>query len=144
MEVLGTVRGITVVEDFAHHPTAVHETLRALGERFPSRRILALFEPRSLTAGRALFFDAYREALRSADRAFLAPVFHAGRLAADERLDVEGLAAALGAAGTPTLVATSFADLEALVLSAARSGDVLVTMSSGSFDGMPQRLLAGL
>ena len=144
MEVRGTARGVTVVEDFAHHPTAVRETLRALAERFPGRRLVVLFEPRSLTAGRSFFFDAYREAFQAADRVFLAPIFHAGRLAADERLDVDRLAAQLCADGTPTLRAPDLDELAATVLAEAGPGDVVVTMSSGSFEGMPGRLLARL
>lgn len=144
MDTRGTAAGVTVVEDFAHHPTAVRETLRALGERFPDRRLLVLFEPRSLTAGRSFFFDAYREAFQAADCVFLAPIFHADRLADDERLDVDRLAALLTADGTPTLLARDLAELAAQVLSVARPGDVIVTMSSGSFDGMPGRLLAAL
>jgi UDP-N-acetylmuramate: L-alanyl-gamma-D-glutamyl-meso-diaminopimelate ligase len=144
MEVRGTARGVTVVEDFAHHPTAVRETLRALAERFPGRRLLVLFEPRSLTAGRSFFFDAYREAFQAADRVFLAPIFHAGRLAEDERLDVDRLAAQLCADGTPTLLARDLDELAATVLAEAGQADVLVTMSSGSFEEMPGRLLARL
>jgi len=144
MEVRGTAGGVTVVEDFAHHPTAVRETLRALAERFPTRRLLVLFEPRSLTAGRSFFFDAYREAFRAADRVFLAPIFHAGRLAEDERLDIDRLAALLCTDGTPTLLAGDLDELAATVLAEARPGDVVVTMSSGSFEGMPGRLLARL
>jgi UDP-N-acetylmuramate: L-alanyl-gamma-D-glutamyl-meso-diaminopimelate ligase len=143
-EELGTVRGVTVVDDFAHHPTAVGKTLESLRERYPGRRLTALFEPRSLTAGREMFFDPYVGAFGRADSVWLAPVFHAARLAPGEALDREGLARRLRERGIEAVVA---ADNEALIAgaaAAARAGDVLVTMSSGSFDGAPRRLLEAL
>jgi UDP-N-acetylmuramate: L-alanyl-gamma-D-glutamyl-meso-diaminopimelate ligase len=144
LEEVGTAAGVTVVDDFAHHPTAVAVTLAALRQRYPGRRLLAVFEPRSLTAGRAFFFDAYRDAFRGADRLFLAPIFHAGRLADGERLDLAALARELAAAGTPTVASPDLATLERDVLAALEPGDVVVTMSSGSFNGLPTKLLAAL
>jgi len=144
LEELGTARGVTVVDDFAHHPTAVEKTLEALRQRYPGRRLVALFEPRSLTAGRRFFFDAYRQAFAGADRVLFAPLFHSNRLAPEERLDLAALAAALTAAGVPATVSADNADLLRLGIEEARDGSVLATMSSGSFEGMPQRLLAAL
>lgn len=144
LEELGTARGITVVDDFAHHPTAVEKTLEALRQRYPGRRLVALFEPRSLTAGRRFFFDAYRQAFAGADRVLFAPLFHSDRLAPEERLDLAALAAALTAAGVPAQVGTDNAELLRLAVEEAREGTVLVTMSSGSFLGLPQRLLAAI
>jgi UDP-N-acetylmuramate: L-alanyl-gamma-D-glutamyl-meso-diaminopimelate ligase len=144
LEELGTARGVTVVDDFAHHPTAVEKTLEALRQRYPGRRLVTLFEPRSLTAGRRFFFDAYRQAFAGADRVLFAPLFHSNRLAPEERLDLAALAAALNAAGVPAEVGADNADLLRLGLEEAREGSVLVTMSSGSFEGMPQRLMAAL
>jgi UDP-N-acetylmuramate: L-alanyl-gamma-D-glutamyl-meso-diaminopimelate ligase len=144
LEELGTARGVTVVDDFAHHPTAVEKTLTALRQRYPGRRVVALFEPRSLTAGRRFFFEPYRQAFAGADRVLFAPTFHNGRLAPEERLDFGALAAALSAAGVPTDL---HADNNALVrqaLEEATDGSILVTMSSGSFEGMPHKLLAAL
>jgi UDP-N-acetylmuramate: L-alanyl-gamma-D-glutamyl-meso-diaminopimelate ligase len=143
-EELGTGRGVTVVDDFAHHPTAVEKTLVALRQRYPGRRLVTLFEPRSLTAGRYFFFDAYREAFTHADRVLFAPIFHQGRLREDERLDFGVLAEQLTAAGVPATIGADTADLLRCALEEARVGDVLVTMSSGSFDGMPHRLAAAL
>jgi UDP-N-acetylmuramate: L-alanyl-gamma-D-glutamyl-meso-diaminopimelate ligase len=144
LEELGTARGITVVDDFAHHPTAVEKTLEALRQRYPGRRLVTLFEPRSLTAGRRFFFDAYRQAFAGADRVLFAPLFHSDRLAPEERLDLAALAAALTAAGVPATVGADNADLLRLGLEEAREGSVLATMSSGSFLGLPQRLLAAI
>lgn len=144
LEELGSRGGVTVVDDFAHHPTAVGKTLAALRQSYPGRRLVALFEPRSLTAGRAMFFAAYREAFAAADRVLFAPTFYSGRLSAEERLDFAAVAAALAADG---VAATRFAGVDELLAHAvaeSRPGDVLVTMSSGSFEDLPRRLLAAL
>lgn len=143
-EEVGTARGVTVVDDFAHHPTAVRETLRALRTRYRGRRLVAVFEPRSLTAGRNLFRDEYREAFSEADRVLLAPLFHHDRLAPEERLDLAALAADLTAAGTPTTVGDGSEDLLDRLAAEARPGDVVVTMSSGEFGRLPQRLFERL
>lgn len=144
LEELGTARGVTVVDDFAHHPTAVEKTLGALRQRYPGRRLVTLFEPRSLTAGRRFFFEPYREAFAGADRVLFAPTFHNGRLAPEERLDFGALAAALTAAGVPADLCADNAELMRHALAEARDGSVLVTMSSGSFEGMPHKLIAAL
>jgi UDP-N-acetylmuramate: L-alanyl-gamma-D-glutamyl-meso-diaminopimelate ligase len=144
LQELGTAGGVTVVDDFAHHPTAVGATLDALRRRYPDRRLLAALELRSLSAARALFTEGYFAALRRADLAFLPPLFHASRLPPAERLDLDALAARLGAAGTATTIAADYDALLAAVAAAAEPGDVVVSMSSGSFGGLPQRLLAAL
>ena len=132
-----------MVDDFAHHPTAVEKTLIALRQRYPGRRIVALFEPRSLTAGRRFFFEPYRQAFAAADRVLFAPIFHAGRLDAERAAGLRG--PGRRARRADGVAATACADTEELFRHAvdeARPGDVLVTMSSGSFDGMPHRLAA--
>jgi UDP-N-acetylmuramate: L-alanyl-gamma-D-glutamyl-meso-diaminopimelate ligase len=143
-ERVGEASGVVVIDDFAHHPTAVGETLGSLRARFPGRRLLVAFEPRSLTAGRAFFLEGYRQAFRRADRAWFAPIFHRDRLAPEDRLDLERLAADLTRAGTPTAAAARLEELESWLLAAAEPGDVLVTMSSGSFGGLAGRLVRGL
>jgi UDP-N-acetylmuramate: L-alanyl-gamma-D-glutamyl-meso-diaminopimelate ligase len=144
LEELGTARGVTVVDDFAHHPTAVDKTLLALRQRYPGRRLVVLFEPRSLTAGRRFFHEPYREAFGRADRVLLAPIFHEGRLQPEERLDFAALADELTAAGTPTTLCADTSDVLRRATEEAREGDVIVTMSSGSFEGMPYRVLEAL
>jgi len=144
LQELGSVAGVTVVDDFAHHPTAVRESLDALARCYPGQRRIALFEPRSLTAGRRFFHQAYVEAFGGADAVILAPIFHAGRLADDQRLDLARLAEEVTAAGTPVTVCADLDEVYRQGLEAARPGTVLVTMSSGAFGGMPGRLLAGL
>ena len=144
LEELGSRGGVTVVDDFAHHPTAVGKTLQALRQRYPGRRLVALFEPRSLTAGRALFFDAYRQAFAAADWVLFAPTFYSGRLSAEERLDFAALAGELAAGGVEAVRFAGIDELLAAAVESSRPGDVLVTMSSGSFEGLPRRLLAAL
>jgi len=144
LEELGTVRGVTVVDDFAHHPTAVEKTLTALRQRYPGRRLVVLFEPRSLTAGRGFFFEPYRRAFAGADRVLFAPTFHSGRLAPEERLDFGALAEELTASGVPTTLCADNGEVLRQALAEATAGSVLATMSSGSFEGMPQRLMEGL
>jgi UDP-N-acetylmuramate: L-alanyl-gamma-D-glutamyl-meso-diaminopimelate ligase len=144
LDVVGSHAGVTVIDDFAHHPTAVGKTIAALREQFPERRIVVAFEPRSLTAGRSFFYQAYLDAFGGADRIFLAPIFHAQRLAAEDRLDSAGLAAELTDRGVATTRTESNEELLEKVLAEARTGDVVVTMSSGKFDDLPRRLLAGL
>ena len=143
-EEVGTVRGVTVVDDFAHHPTAVRETLRALRDRYRDKRLVAVFEPRSLTAGRNLFQDAYREAFSFADRVLLAPLFHHDRLAPEERLDLAALTADLTASGAPAAVGDDVEDLLERLADESRPGDVVVAMSSGEFGRLPRRLLERL
>jgi UDP-N-acetylmuramate: L-alanyl-gamma-D-glutamyl-meso-diaminopimelate ligase len=144
LELLGEASGVAVVDDFAHHPTEVRRSLEGLRARFMNRRLVVLFEPRSLTAGRALFHDAYREAFSLADHLILAPIFHAARLDAELRLDLERLAHELEAAGVAAEVAASNDAVLARARALLRPGDVLVTMSSGSFDGMPRRIFESL
>jgi UDP-N-acetylmuramate: L-alanyl-gamma-D-glutamyl-meso-diaminopimelate ligase len=144
MDELGTRGGITVVDDFAHHPTAVASTIAALRGRYPGRRLVLLFEPRSLTAGRSFLYNAYRRALIGADLCLFAPIFHHDRLEPDERLDLERLTEDLGTRG---VAAEAYPDLDRLfgaTLDALHEGDVVVTMSSGDFGGMPHRILASL
>jgi UDP-N-acetylmuramate: L-alanyl-gamma-D-glutamyl-meso-diaminopimelate ligase len=147
MEVLGTEGGVTVVDDFAHHPTAVATTVAGAKRRFPGRRVWAAFEPRSMTAGRADFFEAYARALAEADAVALAAPYHAARLAqpgGPGALDAGALVARLRSAGTPALTAATPDTLVDALVGELAAGDVVLSMSSGSFGGFPRKLLAAL
>ena len=139
-ELVGAGRGVTVIDDFAHHPTAVEKTLASLRMRFPGRRLIACFEPRSLTAGRAFFLAGYRRAFRGADVVLLAPIFHRDRLPLEERLDLATLVAGLRREGIAAEALPSIDAVADQALLQARAGDVLVTMSSGAFGGLAGRL----
>jgi UDP-N-acetylmuramate: L-alanyl-gamma-D-glutamyl-meso-diaminopimelate ligase len=121
----------------------VGESLTALARRYPGRRRIVLYEPRSLTAGRRMLHGAYRRAFSGAHRVLFAPVFHRRRLG-EECLDLDGLAGELTAAGVPASACSSVDQALERALTEARPGDVVVTMSSGSFEDLPRRLLAVL
>ncbi len=145
LEEVGTSRGdVVVIDDFAHHPTAVATTLRGLKHRYPGRRVIALFEPRSLTAGRAMFFEPYVDAFAEAQVVRFAPIYHAGRLADDERLDLDELSRRLGERGVDARPCPTLDDVLESTRALAKPDDVIITMSSGSFGDMPRRLLAVL
>jgi UDP-N-acetylmuramate: L-alanyl-gamma-D-glutamyl-meso-diaminopimelate ligase len=141
LEVKGEKNGIVVVDDFAHHPTAVRGTLQAARARWPARRIWALFEPRSNTAGRKMFEEDYADAFSAADALVIGPVFHANRLAADARLDRSALVRRFEAVGKPAFAPETLAEIPDILRAQARAGDVLLLMSSGAFGKLPGTLL---
>ena len=144
LEVKGEVNGILVVDDFAHHPTAVAGTLAAARARWPGRRLWALFEPRSNTAGRKMFEDDYARAFAAADALVLAPVFHARRLTPDAVLDRDALARRFANGGKPAFAPERIEEIPAFVRREARPGDVVILMSSGAFGGLPESLITTL
>ena len=144
LEVKGEKNGIVVVDDFAHHPTAVRGTLEAARSRWPGRRLWALFEPRSNTAGRKMFEEEYADAFTAADALVIAPVFHAKRLEPDARLDPAALVDRFAAAGKPGFSPGAIAEIPDLLRRNVMPGDVLILMSSGAFGGLPASLLESL
>jgi len=144
LEVLGEAGGVTVVDDFAHHPTAVRLTLEAAAQRFPGRRLVVAFEPRSLTAGRAEFLPAYEQAFQRAQVVVLAPVFHRQRLAPDQLLDRQALVARLREKAVHAVAVEEGEDTLEVVCSLLAPGDVFIAMSSGDFGALPHRVLAAL
>lgn len=141
LEVKGEKNGVTVVDDFAHHPTAVRGTLQAAKERWPGRRLWALFEPRSNTAGRKMFEEDYADAFSAADALVIGPVFHANRLAPDARLDRSALVRRFEAEEKPAFAPETLAEIPEILRAQTRPGDVLLLMSSGAFGGLPNTLL---
>lgn len=142
-ELLGVVDGVRVYDDFAHHPTAVLETLRGLRRRHVGGKLIAAFEPRSATASRNLHQVQYPGAFGAADLALLAPV---GRkeISDSERLDVEGIAAAIRAEGGDAEAPDSIEAVVAKIVAAAEPGDTVVLMSNGTFGGAHDAVLVGL
>jgi UDP-N-acetylmuramate: L-alanyl-gamma-D-glutamyl-meso-diaminopimelate ligase len=145
-EIVGEARGVTVIDDFAHHPTAIGVTLEALAERYAGRRLLAAFEPRSNTARRSIFQRGFAAAFDRATRVYLGAVYFKENdpLPPADRLNTDTLAAAIADRGP---AASSFATTDAIlerIVADARSGDIVVCMSNGPFDGLPQRLLSAL
>ncbi|NJL24348.1 MAG: UDP-N-acetylmuramate:L-alanyl-gamma-D-glutamyl-meso-diaminopimelate ligase [Calothrix sp. SM1_5_4] len=143
-ELLGEVNGITVIEDFAHHPTAVDLTLRCMKERFPGRRVLAVFEPRSATSRRSVFQEDYARAFLSADAVFMAQPFDQSKIAENDRFSTDKVIESLRAKGKLAESAADVAGLLSKLAAAARPKDVILIMSNGGFDGIYQKLFAQL
>jgi UDP-N-acetylmuramate: L-alanyl-gamma-D-glutamyl-meso-diaminopimelate ligase len=143
-EVCGEPRGVLVIDDFAHHPTAVRETLAAILVRFPSRPVWAIFEPRSNTSRRSLHQDEYARAFAGAARAVVAEPLPTDRVPEGEHLDVRALCAQIAKRGTPAAPAPGADAIVDEVRRGARQGDVLLVMSNGAFDGLVEKLLRAL
>jgi UDP-N-acetylmuramate: L-alanyl-gamma-D-glutamyl-meso-diaminopimelate ligase len=140
LEVRAVVDGITIIDDFAHHPTAIRETLRALRESYPDRRLWAVLEPRSNTLRRNVFEVDLVESLALADQVMLAAVFKSESIPAAERLHPEHVVAALTMRGTP---ASLFADADAIVEAIApqlSAGDIVAILSNGGFGNIYEKL----
>jgi UDP-N-acetylmuramate: L-alanyl-gamma-D-glutamyl-meso-diaminopimelate ligase len=145
-EVVGDFGGVTLIDDFAHHPTAVAGTLAAMRQFYPGRRLWAVFEPRSNTSRRKVFQREYVEAFSAADRVIIGGVFQKSTdaVAADELFSPEQLAQDLNARG---IEARAFPEIEVIVAALTRNakpGDVIVLMSNGSFGGLREKLTAAL
>jgi UDP-N-acetylmuramate: L-alanyl-gamma-D-glutamyl-meso-diaminopimelate ligase len=143
-EIRGQVAGVTVVDDFAHHPTAVRETLRGLRLRHPGSRIVAVFEPRTHSSRRSIFQDDYAEALQEADRVIVAAVHDPEITPADDRMDVARLASDLVQAGTPAQHIASVPEIVAELAAGSQAGDIIAVLSNGAFGGIHQLLLDAL
>src|SRR5262249_19362674 len=143
-EVRGEVNGVLVVDDFAHHPTAVRETIQALRGRWPDRRLWAVFEPRSNTSRRKLHQAAYAEAFDGAARVSLTTPEKHDQVPEGEELDIPRLVADLEAKGMEADAASDVPTLVARVAAEVRPGDVILGMSNGSFGGFHAALLAAL
>jgi UDP-N-acetylmuramate: L-alanyl-gamma-D-glutamyl-meso-diaminopimelate ligase len=144
LEVRAVVDGITIIDDFAHHPTAIRETLRALRESYPGRRLWAVLEPRSNTLRRNVFELDLVESLALADSVVLAAVFKSESIPATERLHPERVVAALNKRGTAAAV---LADADAIVAAIAPElggGDVVAILSNGGFGNIYQKLPAAI
>jgi UDP-N-acetylmuramate: L-alanyl-gamma-D-glutamyl-meso-diaminopimelate ligase len=140
LEVRAEIGGITIIDDFAHHPTAIRETLRALRSVYPQARIWAVLEPRSNTLRRKVLENDLVDSLQAADRVLMAGVYQQQRIPENERLHPEHVVEALNAAGTPaTLCPDVDAILEELVPK-LESGDVVAILSNGGFDGIYEKL----
>jgi len=144
MEVRGIAGGVTVVDDFGHHPTAIRETLRALRIKYPREKLWAIFEPRSNTTRRNVFQTELVAAFGEADRVVVAQVARLEQLAPEERLDPARLIRELQASGK---TAAYLPDVEAIVEHVTKhleGGDVVCVFSNGGFGGIHGRLLERL
>ena len=144
LEVKAQVNGITIIDDFAHHPTAIAGTMAALRSRYPGARLWAILEPRSNTLRRNVFQNELAKSLALADEVIIAAIFKSDAIPEAERLDLDAVAAQIHSSGRRAQV---IADADSIVASAApqmRAGDVVAILSNGGFGGiyekLPQRL----
>ncbi|QQR46229.1 UDP-N-acetylmuramate:L-alanyl-gamma-D-glutamyl-meso-diaminopimelate ligase [Myxococcus xanthus] len=143
-EIRGEPDGVLVIDDFAHHPTAVRETIAAIHHRYPERRLWAIFEPRSNTSRRNIHQEDYAHAFPGAARASLKVPERHDKVPVGEELDVRKLVTDLQAQGIPAEGATDVQSLVDLAAREARPGDVLLVMSNGAFGGFIDKVLAAL
>lgn len=141
-EIRGEERGVAVIDDFAHHPTAVEETLKAFRQKYVGRRLIAVFEPRSWSSRLAVFQHPYEKAFAHADYVVIAGVYNTAKASElGKVLDVEELVDAIKLTGKP---AFQLPDADAIVTHLApelRAGDVVAVMSNGGFGGIHDKLL---
>ena len=143
-EVRGVANGVTVVDDFAHHPTAIREPIIALKGRFGPGKLIAAFEPRSATSRRNVFQAEFADALSVADEVVLAPLYAAEKVPVADRLDVEQLAAELRKEDVPARLVSSVDETVEHIATRASPGDTVLVMSSGDYGGLHDRLLRRL
>jgi UDP-N-acetylmuramate: L-alanyl-gamma-D-glutamyl-meso-diaminopimelate ligase len=143
LEVVGVADGVTVYDDFAHHPTAVAETLAGMRASNPRARIWAVFEPRSASSCRRVFQDDFARAFAGADEVVIAPVFRS-KLPESERLSVPQLVRDLNRRGQAAREAASLDAIVAAIAREHRAGDLVVLMSNGRFGGIHEKLLRAL
>ena len=144
MEVRAVVRGVTLIDDFAHHPTSVRETIAAARQRFPGKRVIAVFEPRSYTAQRREAQEPFRAALMGADRVIVAGLTRPERYDEATGLDPTQLVASIRTSGVDADHIPQVPDIVARLVADAEEGDVLLVMSNGGFGGIHELLLEGL
>jgi UDP-N-acetylmuramate: L-alanyl-gamma-D-glutamyl-meso-diaminopimelate ligase len=141
-EIRGEKRGVVVIDDFAHHPTAVRETLRALRNRYPKRRLIAVFEPRSWSSRLAVFQEDYSNAFAAADYVVIASVFDSQRVSEKGRaLDTGQLIASISSQGKPTFAIPDADQIVTHLSPELREGDVVAIMSNGGFGGIHDKIL---
>ena len=141
MEIRGEVKGITVIDDFAHHPTAIRETLKALDRRFPNRRIWAIFEPRSNTTRRNHFQTELAAALSLAKYVIVAEVARLDQVPPEERLNPEQLMEDIRSKGAEAYYLPTANDIISHIIPETQYGDILCVLSNGGFDNIHQKLI---
>ncbi|MBC7372124.1 MAG: UDP-N-acetylmuramate:L-alanyl-gamma-D-glutamyl-meso-diaminopimelate ligase [Bdellovibrionaceae bacterium] len=143
-EILGEPNGILVIEDFAHHPTAVRETVKGIQKKYPERKVFSIFEPRSATSRRKIFQQDYVEAFRGAHEVMLAQAFDQAKISNEDRFSSEELVADLQKSNVKAGVFETADSIVAALKARAKRGDVVLIMSNGGFDGIYGKLLKAL
>jgi UDP-N-acetylmuramate: L-alanyl-gamma-D-glutamyl-meso-diaminopimelate ligase len=143
-EMRGEARGVRIIDDFGHHPTAIAQTLQALRHRYPKHRLWAIFEPRSNTTRRAVFQQQLPDAFKLADGVFIAQVAKLEQIPEDERLNPEAMVAAIGSDGRPAFYEENAAAIVDRIVPMLQTNDVVTVFSNGGFDRIHEKLLARL
>jgi UDP-N-acetylmuramate: L-alanyl-gamma-D-glutamyl-meso-diaminopimelate ligase len=144
LERRGTVRGVTVYDDFAHHPSAVRESLKAVRSMAGAGRIVAVFEPRSYTSRTRVFQSELAQAFRAADRVIVAAAHLPGKVPAAQRLSEAELVTSIRQEGTPADLIPRVPEIVAQLVQELQTGDQVVVLSNGGFGGIHERLIAAL
>jgi len=144
LELRGEARGVTVIDDFGHHPTAIAQTLHALRQRYGGHRLWAVFEPRSNTTRRAIFQEQLPEALKLADGVFISQVARLEQIPEAERLNPERVVATIAKAGRPAFYERNADAIVDRIVPMLRPKDVVAVFSNGGFDNIHEKLLARL
>ncbi|MEP6937706.1 MAG: UDP-N-acetylmuramate:L-alanyl-gamma-D-glutamyl-meso-diaminopimelate ligase [Chthoniobacterales bacterium] len=143
-ELRGEARGVKVIDDFGHHPTAIAQTLAALRQRYPGQRLWAIFEPRSNTTRRAVFQQQLPDALKLADGVFISRVARLDQIPESERLNPEAVVNAIAQSGRPAFYEQDAAHIVERIVPLLKERDVVVVFSNGGFDNIHEKLLARL
>jgi len=143
-ELRGELKGVAVIDDFAHHPTAVRETIAAVAAQYPGRRLIAVFEPRSHTAMRKIHQDEYAHAFKGAAEAIVSQPTAIAKVPEAERVDAKKMVEEIVKAGTPARWMESPDAIVKTLISELRPGDVVLAMSNGAFGGLHDKLLKAL
>ncbi len=145
-EIKGSARGVLVIDDFAHHPTAVRETIEAVRAAYPGRRLWAVFEPRSNTSRRNIFERDYTEALARADRVIMAGVHQPEKVPDEQRLSADKVVSDINVLAGERRAAfiDKAADIPDYLAENASPGDIVLVMSNGAFDGVQEKILGAL
>ncbi|TMP92667.1 MAG: UDP-N-acetylmuramate:L-alanyl-gamma-D-glutamyl-meso-diaminopimelate ligase [Verrucomicrobia bacterium] len=143
-EVRGEERGVKVIDDFGHHPTAIAHTLQALRHRYPGHRLWAVFEPRSNTTRRAVFQQQLPDALKLADGVFIAQITELEQIPEEERLDPVAVVDAIADAGRPAFYEKNADSIVDRIVPMLRTKDIVTVFSNGGFDNIHEKLLKKL
>jgi UDP-N-acetylmuramate: L-alanyl-gamma-D-glutamyl-meso-diaminopimelate ligase len=144
MQVRGLVHGVTVIDDFAHHPSKVRETVRAARSRYPQSHLVAVFEPRTNTSRRKVFQEAYPASFASADEVVIVPPYEAEKIPEADRFDSAALVAALQQNGQRAALHANADEVVAALSGRLGTGAVVLIMSNGAFDNIHEKLLSAL
>ena len=140
LEVKARVNGVTIIDDFAHHPTAIEQTLQALRSRYPKERLWVVLEPRSNTMRRNVLQDALAESLAMADEVVIANVFKSDAIPAGERLDLERVVAQIRKRGRRARILADADSIVSVIAPELNTGDVVAVLSNGGFGGIYEKL----